>query len=136
MYIVDDDEDDIYFMRQAVLENCSGCEVMTFSNGAELIKDLSEPKRTGWPSFIILDLNMPVMDGFETLGYLKKNPRYSRIPVVVMTTSSADVDVARSYKLGSNSFIVKPSDFARLKQVVSQLFHYWLNTITLPGIAR
>jgi CheY-like chemotaxis protein len=134
VYIVDDDEDDTYFIQQALLENCSACEVLTFANGAELIDCIDKPHPTKWPCLIILDLNMPVMDGFETLTYLKQNPRYGTIPVVVMTTSSADADVVRSYNLGSNSFIVKPADFSRLKEITGHLIDYWFRTTTLPSL--
>jgi CheY-like chemotaxis protein len=135
IYIVDDDEDDTYFMQQALLESGNSCEVKTFSNGAELVKNIADSNRTSWPSFIILDLNMPVMDGFETLGYLKKNPAYGKIPVLIMTTSSSESDMLRSYNLGSNSFIVKPAEFGRLKEMLGHTLDYWFRTNTLPAVA-
>jgi CheY-like chemotaxis protein len=84
------------------------------------------------PSVILLDLNMPKKDGREALEEIKSNPRFRKIPVIVMTTSSADTDVAKSYDLGVNSFIQKPDRFQDLVETVRVVFHYWLHTVKLP----
>jgi CheY-like chemotaxis protein len=84
------------------------------------------------PSVILLDLNMPRKDGREALEEIKSHPSFRKIPVIVMTTSSADTDVTKSYDLGVNSFIQKPDRFPDLVEIVRTVFHYWLHTVKLP----
>ncbi len=85
-----------------------------------------------WPNLLILDLNMPRKNGFQALKEIKDNPILRRLPVVVMTTSSADEDVVKTYSLGVNSFVTKPFNFNRLVEMVSALKTYWMDTVKLP----
>ncbi|OIQ88074.1 response regulator rcp1 [mine drainage metagenome] len=84
------------------------------------------------PDLILLDLNMPRLDGRDVLEALHADPGLADIPVVVMTTSDAEADIARSYALGANSFITKPVDFDRFQQVMQAIEAYWCKTVTLP----
>ena len=84
------------------------------------------------PGLILLDLNMPLMDGRAALAQLKADPELRRIPVVVLTTSKAEEDVLRTYDLGVNSFITKPVSFDALVDVVRTLNHYWIEIVQLP----
>ena len=84
------------------------------------------------PMIILLDLNMPRKGGLEALAEIKGNPLLRRIPVVVLTTSEEEKDVASSYDLGANSFISKPVDFAEFSRVIQQLGDYWLELVTTP----
>jgi len=77
------------------------------------------------PICILLDLRMPKMNGLEVLRRLKRHPKFSTIPVVVLTTSSEDGDVAEAYKLGCNSYIVKPVDFKKFVDVAAKIEVYW-----------
>ena len=77
------------------------------------------------PICILLDLRMPKMNGLEVLRRLKSHPKFSTIPVVVLTTSSEDSDVAEAYKLGCNSYIVKPVDFEKFVDVAAKIEVYW-----------
>jgi CheY-like chemotaxis protein len=77
------------------------------------------------PICILLDLRMPKMNGLEVLRRLKSHPKFSTIPVVVLTTSSEDSDVAEAYKLGCNSYIVKPVDFEKFVEVAAKIEVYW-----------
>ncbi|HWY25235.1 MAG TPA: response regulator [Nevskia sp.] len=81
---------------------------------------------------ILLDLNMPRKGGLEALAEIKNHPLLRRIPVVILTTSEEEKDVARCYDLGANSFISKPVDFAEFSRVVQQLGDYWLELVTTP----
>ena len=85
-----------------------------------------------WPNLLILDLNMPRKNGFQALQEIKDSPRLRRLPVVVMTTSSADEDVVKTYNLGVNSFVTKPFNFNRLVEIVGALKTYWMDTVKLP----
>lgn len=84
------------------------------------------------PGIILLDLNMPRLDGREALEVIKRDPSLRRIPVVVMTTSEADQDIARSYDLGANSYVTKPVTFESLVQVIKALDQYWFDIVALP----
>ncbi len=86
------------------------------------------------PVFILLDLRLPKITGLEVLRELKSNSTYSAIPVIVLTTSTEDSDIEEAYKLGCNSYIVKPVEFNKFMEVASQIEVYWcaLNT-TPPG---
>ena len=84
------------------------------------------------PGLILLDLNMPRKDGREALRELKADPALRRIPVVVLTTSRAEDDIRHTYDLGGNSFIIKPSAFADLVEILKTLSAYWFETVKLP----
>lgn len=81
---------------------------------------------------MLLDLNMPRMDGREALAELRADPRFHTLPVVVLTTSQQEADVLRTYDLGANSFISKPVDLAGLVEVIKALDNYWFEIVTLP----
>lgn len=83
------------------------------------------------PVVILLDLKMPKVDGIEVLKFFKTHEVYKTIPVVVLTTSSDDKDIERAYKLGANSYIVKPVNFNKFVEVASQIELYW-NVLNEP----
>ena len=84
------------------------------------------------PTLILLDLNMPRKDGREALRELKSDEQLRRIPVVVLTTSNAEDDIRRTYDLGVNSFIIKPTSFQDLVDILKALSDYWFDTVKLP----
>jgi CheY-like chemotaxis protein len=86
------------------------------------------------PGLIILDLNLPRKSGQEVLQDLKSDPDLKNIPVVVLTTSKAEEDVAKSYGLHANCYITKPVDFAKFVQVVRSINDFWLGVVTLPPV--
>ena len=94
------------------------------------------PHPAARPGIILLDLNMPRMDGKEALGEIRSDPALRDIPVVVLTTSKADEDVLRSYSLGANSFIVKPVSFEGLVDVMRSIDTYWFEMVRLPTRSR
>jgi len=99
-----------------------GAEALEFLFGSE-----SEPRTEETvPRIILLDLKLPKVSGLEVLGRLKADPRTKHIPVVVLTSSRQDADLARCYELGVNSYVVKPVDFGQFAEAVRQLGLYWL----------
>jgi CheY-like chemotaxis protein len=84
------------------------------------------------PGMILLDLNMPKMDGREALQQIKGNPQFAAIPTVVLTTSKAEEDIVRAYSLGVNSFIVKPVTFQSLVELTLAFSRYWFEIVELP----
>lgn len=133
-----DDDDDDYLLTKKALEGTSLLGgLVRVRDGAELFEYLTatgehEGKKTTRPDVILLDLNMPRMDGREALRALKANDELRDIPVVVFTTSKAEEDIIRSYQLGVNSFITKPVTFEGLTDVMKTLNNYWFNTVELP----
>jgi CheY-like chemotaxis protein len=85
------------------------------------------------PGLILLDLNLPILDGRDVLADIKADPSLRRIPVVVLTTSKADEDIVRSYDLHANAYITKPVDYQQFIGVVHQIESFWLTVAELPA---
>lgn len=135
--IADDDTDDRLFMDRALRQSGYMHSIRFVDDGEDLMHYLQHQGRyteqnAPWPDLLILDLNMPRKNGFQALSEIKDDPTLRRLPVVVMTTSSADEDVIKTYNLGVNSFVTKPFNFNRLVEMVSALKIYWLDTVKLP----
>ena len=87
---------------------------------------------TGYPGFILLDLNMPKKDGREALKEIKQHPIFKKIPVIIFTTTKSENEIRRCYELGANTYIVKPVSFDALIKVVEDIREYWFNTASIP----
>ena len=85
------------------------------------------------PVVILLDLKLPKVDGLEVLRHLKEHPQYQKIPVIVLTTSAEDRDIQTAYRMGVNSYIVKPVDFEKFLEVAAQIDLYW-NVLNIPPL--
>ncbi len=129
--IAEDDEDDYLLTLEALKDAGVDNAVHWVKDGEALMEFLARDEIPPI-GLIILDLNMPRKDGREALREIKNHPRHRRLPVIVLTTSRAEADVAQSYDLGVNSFIRKPSRFHELVEVFRELSHYWFKTVTLP----
>jgi CheY-like chemotaxis protein len=137
--ICDDDEDDRLLTRQA-LEAAHVANTLRFvEDGVQLLDYLyqrgkysGEAGLAPRPGLILLDLNMPNMDGREALAILKADPSLREIPVVMLSESRLDEDIARSYGLGATSYIAKPITFSRLVDAMNALGRYWLEIVELP----
>jgi CheY-like chemotaxis protein len=140
--ICDDDEDDRMLTQQA-LERAHISNALRFAvDGEDLLDYLhqrgayaGETGQAPRPGLILLDLNMPRMGGREALRQIKEDPSLRDIPIVVLSTSSRDEDIARSYKMGVNSFITKPVTFTGLVEAMQVLGRYWLEIVELPPTA-
>jgi len=84
------------------------------------------------PGLVLLDLNLPRKDGREVLAEVKSDPSLRRIPVVVLTTSTAEQDILRTYDLHANCYVTKPVDFSQLLSVLKSVHHFWLAVVSLP----
>lgn len=133
--LVDDNPDDVMIAKRAF----SKCEirnkVYVTEDGEEAIHFLrKEGKYADVPTsgLIFLDLNMPKMNGFEVLQTIKNDKKLKSIPVIVLTSSSRPEDIDRAYKLGANSFIVKPASFEDFMKAVKEIKHYWLSLSKIP----
>jgi two-component system, response regulator len=137
--LADDDEDDRVMARDALRDARLHNDLRTVIDGVELLAYLrregrfADPESSPRPGLILLDLNMPRMDGREALAAIKQDPDLRAIPVVVLTTSKAEEDVLRTYDLGVNSFITKPVTFLGLVEVMKVFSRYWLEIVDLPN---
>ena len=112
-----------------------GHQVALCSDGAEAMDFLrrqGEHADKPRPDLVLLDLNLPRMDGREVLQAIKSDPELASIPVVILTTSEAEEDVLRSYSLHANAYVTKPVDFERFIQVVRQIDEFFVTVVRLP----
>lgn len=123
VWVVDDDEDDQLFIRAAFENGEPSVKVLILNDGAELLPKLRECSKL--PRLILLDINMPRKNGFETLKELRAIPDYADLPVVMLTTSSAQHEHERSLALGANQFLTKPLSFDQLRVVAQELNKQW-----------
>jgi CheY-like chemotaxis protein len=136
--IADDDPDDRLLAQHALEKSRLANDLRFVEDGEELVDYLRrrgkyvDPATSPRPGLILLDLNMPRKDGREVLKEIKGDPRLKDIPVVVLTTSKAEEDVARTYSLGVNSYITKPVKFSALVKVMKTLGKYWFEIVELP----
>ena len=138
--IVDDNPADrmlaVTALHRARLKN----PVVELENGQELMDYLLRSGKhadapVGKPMVVLLDINMPVKSGLEALKEIKTNPALHNIPVIILTTSSADRDIVQAYDLGVNSFISKPLSFPDFLEVMRQVGQYWLELVSIPPAA-
>ena len=136
--IADDDEEDRELARRALVQSRLANNLVFVEDGEELLDYLgcrgryADRRDPAHPGLILLDLRMPRLDGFEALKQIKENSALRHIPVVALTTSGADEDVARTYSLGVNSFIQKPVTFAGLVTAMTTMGKYWFELVELP----
>jgi CheY-like chemotaxis protein len=136
--MADDDPDDRLLTADALKEARLINDIRFVENGVELLEYLrrqgkfAAPADAPRPGLILLDLNMPKMDGRTVLKELKNDAELRSIPVVILTTSKDDEDVYRSYDLGVNSYIVKPVTFEALVDILQTLEKYWFEIVELP----
>ena len=139
--ICDDDEDDRMLTQQALEDAHISNDLRFVQDGEQLLDYLyqrgdysGETGAAPRPGLILLDLNMPKMDGRDALKVMKGDLTLLDIPVVVLSTSRLDEDVIKSYKLGVNSFITKPVTFSGLVEAMNVLGRYWLEIVELPPV--
>ena len=94
--------------------------------------EFADKERHPSPDLILLDLNMPRLDGREALKLIKDDPHLKRIPVIILTTSKAEKEIIASYDLGANSFITKPVDFSEFLDAMRVFSEYWVSIVRLP----
>jgi two-component system response regulator len=130
--IVDDDDDDQFLIKNAFEAESERFQFQVAMDGNEALEQIKSLDTL--PDLILLDLNMPVMSGFEFLNHIKSSQRYRHIPVIVLSTSSDNEDVNRSYKFGANTFVVKPSDSRGLLELANLVRLYWFSLARIPTV--
>lgn len=135
--LVDDSEDDALMAKHAFAKLAIPHQMQVVTDGREALDYLNcAGKFTGrkntLPDLLLLDINMPGMDGFSLLKALKADKALRKIPVVMLTTSSSREDVARSYECGAASFLTKPDSFDGYHALMGQFSSYWMSVSLLP----
>jgi CheY-like chemotaxis protein len=133
--LVEDDPGDVMMTREAFNDYKLHNELHVVSDGAEAMAFLrQEGEYAGRPrpDLVLLDLNLPRMDGRQVLEAIKSDPELASIPVVVLTTSENEDDVLRSYSLHANAYVTKPVDFQRFIEVVRQIDDFFVTVVRLP----
>ncbi len=134
--LVEDDPGDVVITREAFAENKVRNRLSVVNDGVKALQFLRREAGYGnapRPDLILLDLNLPRMDGHEVLASIKSDSDLARIPVVVLTTSDAEEDVLRSYDLHANAYVTKPVDFERFLSVVREIDDFFVTVVKLPG---
>ncbi|MBN1516287.1 response regulator [Candidatus Sumerlaeota bacterium] len=133
--LVEDNPADVRLTQEALREGKMAIDLLVAKDGRQAMDMLrrkppfSEMPR---PDIILLDLNMPKMDGREALAQIKRDPALKAIPVVVLTTSKAEEDILRSYNLHCNCYITKPVEFDQFMHIVRSIEDFWFSIVKLP----
>ena len=131
--LVDDNEGDILLTREALDDARIINKISIAYDGMEAIRFLkSDSTGANTPDLILLDINLPKMNGTEVLGIIKTDPDLKRIPVIMLTTSSAEKDILASYDNHANCYITKPVDLDRFMDVVRTIENFWISIVKLP----
>jgi len=130
--LVDDSEADVRLTLEALKEAKVRNTIQVVYDGESALEYLRDPNERR-PDLILLDLNLPAMDGREVLAAIKADPELSVIPVVVLTTSRSDADVLKMYQLHANCYITKPVDLDQFVRVVQSIEDFWFSIVRLPS---
>lgn len=131
--LVEDDPGDVLMTREALADSKLLNELAVASDGEAAIEYLRSAAETGTPKkpdLILLDLNLPRVDGRDVLKFVKSHERLRRIPVVILTTSSSEEDIARSYDLHANAYVTKPVDFEQFMEVVRKVDDFFITVVS------
>jgi len=138
--IVDDSPKDVELTIAALSENNLANEVVVAEDGEEALDYLYKrgkfSNHPGYPAVILLDIKMPKMNGIEVLRHIRNDPKLKLIPVIMVTSSREERDLVESYKLGANSYVVKPVDINQFLEAIKILGQYWAIVNQPPTLNR
>jgi two-component system, chemotaxis family, response regulator Rcp1 len=133
--LVEDNTGDVRLMREVLIGVNNSIHLLVVSDGVEAMAFLNREGdyvRAPRPDLILLDLNLPKMDGREVLARMKTDAKLKTIPVLVLTTSDAESDILKSYQLHANCYICKPGRLDEFEMLVRSINHFWLSAAKLP----
>lgn len=133
--MVEDSSSDVRLIKEALKDDGISVQMMVARDGVEAMDILHQSVRglVPRPDLLVLDLNLPRKNGREVLAEVKASPALKQIPVLVMTSSQADEDVAQCYALNANCYITKPTDLSEFRSVIRAIEEFWFFTVTLPS---
>jgi CheY-like chemotaxis protein len=135
--LVEDNENDVRLLDLVFQKACRDIRVIRVSDGDQALRYLngmapySDRVRFPFPEFLLLDLNLPGMDGFEVLARIRKRPEFEKLPIIVLTISSYSADIRRALSLGADSFITKPPNLKAFMASASQIADLWLGQVNM-----
>jgi chemotaxis family two-component system response regulator Rcp1 len=135
--LVEDSAGDVRLMREAFRAANNTVRLHVASDGVEAIgflKRLGSHAKAPRPDLILLDINMPKMDGREVLARLKEDPDLRMIPTIILTSSNSETDIARGYDLRANCYLAKPIQFEEFEKLITRINDFWLGTAKLPRL--
>lgn len=133
--LIEDNEGDILLTKEALEDSKIVNEVSIVRDGNEAVLFLNKQEKyvtTVTPDLILLDVNLPKKNGHEVLQYIKESEKFKHIPVIMLTTSSSEIDILKSYKSHVNCYITKPVDANSFLNVVTSIENFWISIVTLP----
>ncbi|MBI1977344.1 MAG: response regulator [Candidatus Omnitrophica bacterium] len=131
--MVEDNEDHAFLVQKSVED--SDCIVVRYSDGLQALKACQDiQNQEGKPELILLDLQLPGMDGFEVLKNLRQIKGFEQIPVVFLTTSARAQEIEKAYQLGASGYVVKPEQFGDLVSKMKCVKDYWFHTVETPHV--
>jgi CheY-like chemotaxis protein len=132
--LVEDSPSDVRLIREASRGTAPAIQITVAKDGVEAMEHLQSclSSQSPWPDLILLDLNLPRKNGREVLAEVKGDPRLRQIPVVVMTSSRSDEDIAAAYRLNANCYVTKPHELEQYIDIVQAIEDFWLGTVQLP----
>lgn len=133
IFMVEDNPDHAFLIQTAIGEE--DCKITHFSEGQALLDYFQANQMPeALPELVLLDLNLPNLDGFQILTKLRADTRLKLVPVVMLTTSKRPEEIKRAYELGAHGFVSKSDDFGNLKNQLANVKNYWLKTVERPNI--
>ena len=135
LLLIEDDESDVMLVQRALAQGSPHVSISVARDGIEalaILRQEGEYDDARRPDLILLDLNMPRMDGRETLAELKADPELSAIPVVILTTSDAERDILKSYQLHASCYVTKPLGLEEFTTAVQAIRDFWFTVVKLP----
>lgn len=136
--MADDDKGDQLLFKKAIQQAHGDCRFLTVKDGEQLMcylrreREYVDANQYPLPHIILLDLNMPRLNGYQCLIQIKAEPSFASIPIVILTTSSREEDVLAAYSFGANSYIQKPFSYDEIVEAVSSFSDFWLQSAELP----
>ena len=133
--LVEDNPSDVYLTQVAFRRSRTESEIHVVEDGIQAMAFLRQElpyANAPRPALVLLDLNLPRKDGYKVLAEMKADPDLRRIPVIVLTTSTAEADVDRCYESHANCYIAKPVDFDEFERVIQEIESFWFQCATLP----
>lgn len=134
--LVEDNPADVRLIKEAFREAAVACNLSVAEDGEQALAYLqrkSPHEKAPRPALILLDLNLPRLDGRELLALIKRDPQLKNIPVVVLTSSQSDQDISKSYDAYANCYVAKPVNLDQFVEAVKAIRAFWLSTARLPG---
>lgn len=136
LLIVDDNKASREILEEAIMEVYPELGMLKVASGEDclaVLRHIGGWSDTAKPDLILLDLNMPGSDGRVALSKIKSDPNLSHIPVIILSTSDNNRDIVETHQLYANSYIVKPSGYEKLKNLMENVLHYWLQVAKIPA---